>query len=85
MAFLNPSFLWALFAMAIPVIIHLINFRKPKVVYFSNTAFIEDVKKETRTKTKLKQILNSTAIVECTNINTAVNTIDIADIRIGLP
>lgn len=57
MAFLNPSFLWALFAMAIPVIIHLINFRKPKVVYFSNTAFIEDVKKETRTKTKLKQIL----------------------------
>ncbi len=57
MSFLNPSFLWALFAMAIPVIIHLINFRKPKVVYFSNTAFIEDVKKETRTKTKLKQIL----------------------------
>lgn len=57
MAFLNPSFLWALFAMAIPVIIHLINFRKPKVVYFSNTSFIEDIKKETRTKTKLKQIL----------------------------
>ena len=57
MSFLNPSFLWALFAMAIPVIIHLINFRKPKVVYFSNTSFIEDIKKETRTKTKLKQIL----------------------------
>ena len=57
MSFLNPSFLWALFAMAIPVIIHLINFRKPKVVYFSNTSFIEDMKKETRTKTKLKQIL----------------------------
>lgn len=57
MSFLNPTFLWALFAMLIPVIIHLINFRKPKVVYFSNTSFIEDVKKETRTKTKLKQIL----------------------------
>ncbi|MBO7571622.1 MAG: BatA domain-containing protein [Bacteroidales bacterium] len=57
MSFLNLSFLWALFAMAIPVIIHLINFRKPKVVYFSNTSFIEDIKKETRTKTKLKQIL----------------------------
>ena len=57
MSFLNPTFLWALFAMLIPVIIHLINFRKPKVVYFSNTSFIEDIKKETRTKTKLKQIL----------------------------
>lgn len=57
MSFLNPGFLWVLFAMLIPVIIHLINFRKPKVVYFSNTAFIEDIKKETRTKTKLKQIL----------------------------
>ena len=57
MSFLNPSFLWAMFAVLIPVIIHLINFRKPKVVYFSNTSFIEDIKKETRTKTKLKQIL----------------------------
>ncbi len=57
MSFTNPGFLWALFAMLIPVVIHLINFRKPKVIYFSNTAFIEDIKKETRTKTKLKQIL----------------------------
>jgi len=57
MSFLHPGFLWAMFAVLIPVIIHLINFRRPKVVYFSNISFIEDVKKETRTKNKLKHIL----------------------------
>ncbi|MDD2634554.1 MAG: BatA domain-containing protein [Bacteroidales bacterium] len=57
MSFLNPSFLWAMFAVSIPIIIHLINFRRHKTLYFSNTSFLQDLKKETKTRTKLKQIL----------------------------
>ena len=46
-----------MFAVSVPVIIHLINFRRHKTLYFSNTSFLEDLKKETQTRTKLKQIL----------------------------
>lgn len=57
MSFVNPIFFWAMFAIAIPIIIHLINFRRHKTLYFSNTSFLQDIKKETQTRTKLKQIL----------------------------
>ena len=57
MNFTNPAFLWAMFAVAIPIIIHLINFRRFKTLYFSNTAFLENIKKETQTRTKIKNIL----------------------------
>ncbi|MBN2777622.1 MAG: BatA domain-containing protein [Bacteroidales bacterium] len=57
MSFVNPMFFWALFAIAVPIIIHLINFRRHKTLYFSNTSFLQDIKKETQTRTKLKQIL----------------------------
>ena len=57
MSFLNPFFLWALTAISIPVIIHLINFRRHKTIYFSNTKYLINIKKETRNKTQLKQLL----------------------------
>lgn len=57
MSFTNPVFLWAMFATSIPIIIHLINFRRYKTLYFSNTLFLENIKKETQTRTKLKHIL----------------------------
>jgi hypothetical protein len=41
MNFLYSGFLFALFAVVIPVIIHLFNFRKFKKVYFSNVAFLK--------------------------------------------
>jgi len=52
-----PTFLWALAALAIPIIIHLFNFRKTTRVYFSNTRFLKQVKQETTQKRKLKQYL----------------------------
>jgi hypothetical protein len=52
-----PSFLWALLVLAIPIIIHLFNFRKTTRVYFSNTRFLKHVKEETIKKRKLKQYL----------------------------
>lgn len=57
MNFLYPGFLFALFAVAIPVIIHLFNFRKFKKVYFTNVAFLKEIKEQTSSKEKLKNLL----------------------------
>jgi hypothetical protein len=57
MQFLFPSFLFGLLAAAIPVIIHLFNFRRTKQVYFSNVAFLKKVDTSTSSFRKLKQLL----------------------------
>lgn len=57
MKFVYPEFLYALFAIAIPIIIHLFNFRKFKKVYFSNVEFLKEVKQESQAKSKLKHLL----------------------------
>ncbi|MDO9184539.1 MAG: BatA domain-containing protein [Bacteroidia bacterium] len=57
MSFTYPAFLFALSAIAIPIIIHLFNFRKFKTVYFSNIRFLKEVKEETQAKSKLKHLL----------------------------
>ncbi len=57
MSLVYPSFLWALLALAIPIIIHLFNFRKTIRIYFSNTRFLKQVKEETTQKRRLKQYL----------------------------
>lgn len=57
MQFLFPSFLWALLALAIPVIIHLFYFRRFKKVYFTNVRFLKEIKQETSSRNKLKNLL----------------------------
>lgn len=57
MSFLYPSFLWALLALAIPIIIHLFNFRKTTQVLFSNNRFLREVKEATTAKRRLKHYL----------------------------
>lgn len=57
MSFTYPAFLFALSAIAVPIIIHLFNFRKFKTVYFSNIRFLKEVKQETQAKSKLKHLL----------------------------
>lgn len=57
MKFAYPEFLFALFAIAIPIIIHLFNFRKFKKIYFSNVEFLKEVQQETQAKSKLKHLL----------------------------
>lgn len=54
MNFINPGFLFALFTLLIPVIIHLFNFRKYKRVYFSNVKFLKQVQTEKSSRDKLK-------------------------------
>jgi hypothetical protein len=46
-----------LFALAIPIIIHLFNFRKYKTLYFSSLKFIKHVDQQTRSTQKLKHLL----------------------------
>ncbi len=57
MSFLYPSFLIGLLALAIPIIVHLFNFRKAKRIYFSNNRFLLKVKKASSSKLKLKHYL----------------------------
>ncbi|KXK39800.1 MAG: BatA domain-containing protein [Saprospiraceae bacterium] len=57
MHFLYPYFLWALAALAIPVIIHLFYFRRFKKVYFTNVRFLKEIKEETSSRNKLKNLL----------------------------
>ncbi|MBI5217452.1 MAG: BatA domain-containing protein [Bacteroidia bacterium] len=57
MNFLYPSFLFALAAVSIPIIIHLFNFRKFKIIYFSNVRFLKNVQQETKAKSRLKHLL----------------------------
>ncbi|MEM8894956.1 MAG: BatA domain-containing protein [Bacteroidota bacterium] len=57
MSFLYPAFLWGLIALAIPIIIHLFNFRRPKKVLFSNVRFLEAVNKKSSSKIRLKHLL----------------------------
>ncbi len=57
MRFANSYFLFALLALAIPILIHLFNFRKFKRVYFTNVRFLKEVKQDTKARNKLKNLL----------------------------
>lgn len=57
MNFLQPQFLYGLFALSIPIIVHLFNFRKAKKVYFTNTAFLQQVQQTSSAKRKIKHYL----------------------------
>lgn len=57
MSFLYPFFLFALFALAIPVIIHFFNFKRHKTVYFSNVQLLKLIRQDSKKKSQLKQLL----------------------------
>ncbi len=57
MQFLYPTFLFALAVLAIPIILHLFYFRRFKKVYFTNVRFLREVKEETSTRSKLRNLL----------------------------
>lgn len=57
MNFLYPQLLFGLSALAVPIVVHLFNFRKTKKVYFSNTRFLKRVKKTSSSKLQLKHYL----------------------------
>lgn len=57
MQFVNPSYLFGLFAIAIPVIIHLFNFRRFRRVYFTNVRFLQELKQQTQKQSQLRHLL----------------------------
>jgi Aerotolerance regulator N-terminal len=57
MSFAFPGFLWALFSLAIPIIIHLFNFRRVQKIFFSNTRLLKQVKEETTKRRRIKHWL----------------------------
>lgn len=57
MKFLYPEFLLALFAVAIPIIIHLFNFRKFRKVFYSDIQLLKELKIETKSRARLKHWL----------------------------
>ena len=57
MLFANPVFLTALSALAIPVIIHLYNFRRYRKVYFTNVRFIAEIRQESKKRSQLKHLM----------------------------
>lgn len=63
MRFLYPNMLWGLFALLIPIAIHLFNFRRHKLVYFSNTAVLRNIQQENAKTRKLKYLV--TLLLRC--------------------
>jgi hypothetical protein len=57
MTFLNPLVLFGLIAASIPIIIHLLNLRKLKVIEFSSLQFLKEMQKNKMRKIRIKQIL----------------------------
>ena len=57
MQFKHPEFLYALFAVLIPIIIHLFQLRKFKKVEFTNVQLLKTVKLQTRKSSQIKKWL----------------------------
>lgn len=57
MNFLYPLFLIAAAAIAVPIIIHLFNFKKYKKVFFPDIRFLKELQEQTQKHAKLKHLL----------------------------
>ncbi len=57
MVFQQPLILYGLFLLTIPILIHFLNFRKSKTIYFSSLRFIEEVKSTYRKRNRLTDLL----------------------------
>jgi len=57
MQFVNPLYLFGLLFIAIPVVIHLFNFRRFRRVYFTNVRFLQALRQQTRKQSQLRHLL----------------------------
>ncbi|MCS7077975.1 MAG: BatA and WFA domain-containing protein [Bacteroidia bacterium] len=57
MFFLNSAALWGLLAVLIPILIHLINLRRPRKILFSNVSFLQQIEQVQKRSTQIKQWL----------------------------
>lgn len=57
MGFIYPQFLFAFALLAIPIIIHLFNFRRYKRILFADISFLKEIKTQTRQRSQLRQFI----------------------------
>lgn len=57
MSFVYPGFLFAIFAISIPIIIHLFHFRRFRKVFFSNVSFLQQLSDESKKQSRLRHLL----------------------------
>ncbi len=57
MQFVNPFYLFGLLAIAIPILIHLFNFRRFRRVYFTNVRFLQELKQQTQKQSQLRHLM----------------------------
>lgn len=57
MSFVYPSFLWGFLLLLIPVVIHLFNFRRQRIVLFSDIRLLRQVNESKKSGVKLKDWL----------------------------
>ncbi|MFN4084440.1 MAG: BatA domain-containing protein [Spirosomataceae bacterium] len=55
MSFLYPSFLWALSALAIPILVHFFQFRRTKKVVFTRVALLRQLEAQSQSFRSIKQ------------------------------
>ncbi len=55
--FHHPLWLFGLFALLIPIVIHLFNFRRYKTVYFSNVKLLQEIRKKTKRESQLLHLI----------------------------
>ena len=68
MQFKHPEILYALFALIIPIIIHLFQLRKFKKTAFTNVAFLKKIKVQTRKSSQIKKwllLITRLALITC--------------------
>ncbi|MCK5846792.1 MAG: BatA domain-containing protein [Bacteroidales bacterium] len=56
MQFYNPNILYGLIAVAIPLIIHLFNFKRFRKVYFTNVAFLKNIQQQSKRHSQWRHI-----------------------------
>lgn len=57
MQFAAPAFLWALFALAIPIIVHLFDFRRYRKVHFSDNFMLRQLLEKNKKQSRLRQLI----------------------------
>ena len=57
MTFLNPFFLFGLFAIAVPIALHLFDLQRPKKMIFTNVAFLREIIQQQSSARRLKHWL----------------------------
>ena len=53
MGFANPYFLFGLFALLIPIVVHFFNFHKYKKVYFTNVSVLREIEIKSKKQNQL--------------------------------